>query len=739
MRYGLIILFYNLFDLILNIYIYRPKDLLDDFNKELTPKSELDFITDKLSQVFKDHYAFYETSKTAPSYNKYQNKIDIKEEFQKIKNKNEKRSFYSFYQDISRLFGKLNDGHTHITFFNISNSIKFFNKSNPSQILSPIDLYINVTDGVPKMFGRPLKNQTLYRYFLNNETVLKVIKDSLKFQIKRINNKDPFDYIEDFGSEYFSLRNPHGTFTLSLNLFNRASLSLFPLTVENLTNFTVVYENGNKFSTDFIIIYKENLKSNISAIRAGFGFNNIYNEINYIYAPEFQELPYELINITEYGIEISKRHLNFAIQDNKETKKKSKIKWKYNFENIFKCGIYNETNIYFINSFMTEENDKFLIKIAKCAEFFDKNEYPIFLITSMNGGGLAAFSKYLIEILSPHSSSRFYNRIRKTQAVEDHDKSIYFTSDKCKLISSIDYLKETFMVEYSDKVKDNLTDLSILVDGAIRSKLDDIKYNLKNPRKPTDIIVFTDGFSFSATSIFLKLLQHSGGAITVGYFGNPKKRDKVIFDSSLSPSAIISTEQLKEYSTDFKELNEKYKVQMQFAHIQSFYDYNSSFSFPLEYEITPVDEKMSLFENFNEIINLDKFVAFGKNIIKKYKSECNSNNKKLYLLEKKCHFADKHMHGGYICGTDGKWDYSKCVPTYCDINYIFDHVNQKCVFNYCSIPPYNVINIIENSALAISILILIGSFIYLTLTRKKTKFKIISNDLINENNEELLN
>ena len=276
------------------------------------------------------------------------------------------------------------------------------------------------------------------------------------------------------------------------------------------------------------------------------------------------------------------------------------------------------------------------------------------------------------------------------------------------------------------------------MDGAFRSEIDDIKYDLKNPRKPTDIIVFTDGFSFSATSIFLKFLQHSGGAITVGYFGNPKKRDKVVFDSSQSPSTIISTSKLANFSSDFKELNQKYKLNMQFAYMQSFYDYNSSFSFPLEYEITPVDETMLLFENFNESTNLDKFVEYGIKIREKYKTECNSNNKKLYLLDEKCHFEDKHMHGGYICGTDGKWDLTKCVPTYCDINYIFDHVNQKCVFNYCSIPPYNVINIIENSALALSILILIGSFLYLTVTRKKTKLKII-NDLINENNEQLLN
>ena len=733
MRYGLIIMFYSLFDLIMNIYIYKPKELLDDFNKDITPKDDLDFIIQKLSNIFKDHYAFYETSKNAHSYNKYQNKVNIQEEFQNIATK--ERSFYSFYQDISRLFGKLKDGHTHISFMNISNSKNFLNKSNPGEIISPIELYINTSSGKPKMFGRPHRNKTLYNYFSKNETVLKVINDNLNIPIKEICNKKPFDYIENFGSEYINLRNPHGTFTLLFNLFNKASLSMLPLSVEKLTNFKIVYENNKTFETDFIIAYKDKLESNIDVIKAGLDFNNINNEINYIYAPEFNELPYELINITEYGMELNMHNNNFAIQDSKI----SKIKWKYNFENKFKCGIYNKTNIYFINSFMTGNPDKFLLKMIKCSEFFDKNQNPIFLITSKNGGGIAAISKFLIEILSPHSSSLFYNRIRKSKALVDHDKQIYFSADKCKIISSIDYLRKTFEADYGGNIKDNLTDLSILLDGLMRNQLDDIKYNLKNPRKPTDIIVFTDGFSFSATSIFLKLLQHSGGAITVGYFGNPNKTDEIEFDSSLSPSAIISTDKLREYSQDFRKLSEKYKVEMQFAYIQSFYDYNSSLYFPLEYEITPVDENMLLFENFNESTNLDKFTKYGLEIIEKYKKKCNPNNNKLYLLSETCRFTDKHMHGGYMCGKDGKWNFSECVPTYCDINYIFDHASKKCIFNYCSIPPYNALNIIENSALALSILILIGSFIYLTATRKKAKYKIISNDIMSENSEQLIN
>ena len=36
------------------------------------------------------------------------------------------------------------------------------------------------------------------------------------------------------------------------------------------------------------------------------------------------------------------------------------------------------------------------------------------------------------------------------------------------------------------------------------------------------MIIFTDGFSYSETSLFIKETQLKGGAIIVGYGGNPK-------------------------------------------------------------------------------------------------------------------------------------------------------------------------------------------------------------------------
>ena len=47
-------------------------------------------------------------------------------------------------------------------------------------------------------------------------------------------------------------------------------------------------------------------------------------------------------------------------------------------------------------------------------------------------------------------------------------------------------------------------------------------YKLNNIKRPTDIIIFTDGISSGASSFLIKDLQERGGAIIVGYKGNPK-------------------------------------------------------------------------------------------------------------------------------------------------------------------------------------------------------------------------
>ena len=61
------------------------------------------------------------------------------------------------------------------------------------------------------------------------------------------------------------------------------------------------------------------------------------------------------------------------------------------------------------------------------------------------------------------------------------------------------------------------------------------KKSLRIRRKPTDILIYTNGRLFPDATKMIKYFQYYGGGIVVGYFGNPKKYN-IIFDSGQSPS-----------------------------------------------------------------------------------------------------------------------------------------------------------------------------------------------------------
>ena len=102
--------------------------------------------------------------------------------------------------------------------------------------------------------------------------------------------------------------------------------------------------------------------------------------------------------------------------------------------------------------------------------------------------------------------------------------------------------------------------------------------------------------------------------------------------------------------------------------------------------ITPVDEKVNIYEMFDESV-YDIFVNESLIIFDKYKKRCNPKNKKLILISGECDgtFGNSYTHGGYECGEDGFWkSKGDCVASYCDIGYIFDYNQQKCIIDVCS-------------------------------------------------------
>ena len=194
-----------------------------------------------------------------------------------------------------------------------------------------------------------------------------------------------------------------------------------PLYKENLTNFTVEYENNLTFKTDLFIIGNQNIfpKHNTTPIKTINNFilnSNIFENIlnDFIYIPEIKELPYELMKLNKYG------QFEFELDSHINSLNETSISWKdWNYttpDNFFKCRVdkENEFNVYFIRSFSPGANNtltKFIDTIEKCVKLFDKDEnnFKTILITSMNGGGSGSLAEFLLEMISPYTSINIYS------------------------------------------------------------------------------------------------------------------------------------------------------------------------------------------------------------------------------------------------------------------------------------------------------------------------------------------
>ena len=668
----IILLFISLYKLSYNIYVLQPEEFFQYIDEEKVDKAKLDDIIKTLSKGLEEVYAFYTLSNNPP-----------KTEYPDItlfKIDTTNRNYYNFYQDFLKVFSKVKDGHTTIIFQGLNSFTNNLYKYKAGIYFPVIFNIKNDTNGTPRMYCKPNKDQPLNVQFKNSNKTFEIINKSKEIPIKKIKGRNPFEFIDEFISQFRALRNPHGSFTNSFNILNKIHLGFFPIYRENAINFKVEYDNGNSFETDLLILLKENIffKSHnftsVPSIKDFFLKPNILDKMvnNFIFIPEIKEYPYELIKIDKYGN--FKYNLDSNINSINGTSM-NKTDWNLSTsDSSLMCreDKVNQLNVYLVKSFAPRRYNEFIDIVEKCSALFDNNNYKIIVIHSNNGGGIIVLSEFLLEMVSPYTSFNLYTRLRATPEIKNNYREVFYTIDKCEEISQLDFFNEFNSTNYNDDVKEDLTKPFIIVDKNLREKSRNLRKNMKNKRKPTDIMVFTDGFSFSATSMFIKYLQYYGGGIVVGYFGNPTKN--TTFDSSLSPSGIIQMGRLSIWNKNFESLRSKYSTYLQFAMYQSFYD-KDNFNVPLEYKVTPVDERISLYENFNET-NYHVFAQKAKEIFKKYENECNPNNTNLLLLDNNC------PHGGYRC-KDGKWDKEKCIQSYCDIGYIFDKGSQQCIPDNC--------------------------------------------------------
>ena len=420
---------------------------LDDLYFEVDSNYMNETITNII--LLTEAYIYLDITQNPP--NSFHSKINLKDELKKI-NIEKPKPYYEFYREIKRVFAKLKDYHTMI--FPTKNSGELYCACIPFSFNIQLDennkyqLYIKKDSKCPFNYTDPELNQ-----FIDDS-----IKD--KTFILSINGKDPFDYIQNFGKEYFNLKSEHAQFTAVMNYISWLPLYFFPL-------------NESEF----------NLTIKLS--------NNEEKIFPYFY----------FLNDTIYDIPIS--------QDI--------FLYEWNYSTIgFRCRVdeENKLNVFYQNAFIffeLEENEM-LDLVYKCSKLFHSNNYKIVGIESRNQGGLITLPTYLEQLIQPKiCKNRVLASLRNNEYLESafelyHNE--FLDIKTCKPFKSFQNFLEEKPDDYGNSIKHYRTKISDIISIENKTDLNKKREELiktKNTKKPTDIIIFTDYYSISATSIFLKI------------------------------------------------------------------------------------------------------------------------------------------------------------------------------------------------------------------------------------------
>ena len=649
---------------------YEQLSEIDELMDEILEDSYCENIIKNLKDIF-EIYVFSDIAKNPPEIegidNYHHEKIDFQKRLSAVSTKN--RKFYEFYQEIELIMATVRDGHLGI----IAKETPFLTKISQYYVTLP--------------FSYKIINSKIYidvntYYYSYNKNVQKIIMNNYFTPIKKINRRDPFDYIQNW-SKFRNSKNIHSQFTKRFTHISGFYLNYYPLNYSDFSLNEYTFENGDILRIPYLIL---------KPMKENFEFDNYFLNILKNTPPSNEIPPLDKINDNFLFFQNKKKILN---EESTTT-----INWDLELSHIegndaFKCRIdeINKVNVIYQNSFNFKFHLEAIGKILKCVKAFLNNKYPIFIIESKNGGGHLNILEVLLQIIQPRVENRNYLSLRVTPVSKEFFKTYnFYRNINYKDCSEINYFSD-FKLYYNEdydsssinhKRTPTYDGLSLIYRLALREFRKEV-INNKNLKRPTDVIVFTDSYSFSATSLFIKSLQNSGGAVIVGYFGNPKIKGTSLFDASQSPSVVdnlAGTRMKKELEKKGFILN-GVTVEESF----SYYPDNTKNLIPMEYNLDPVDFRVDIYSFYSDDI-YDKFIEEGLKIHKKLNEEnqCNSKNSKLLLHDDKCkNNGASSWSGGYKCGSGNTWDKSRCYGYYCEIGYYFDRRQNKCIEN-CKFP-----------------------------------------------------
>ena len=638
---------------------------IDELLDEKMDKKMCEDIKTNLAKVL-DIYVFSDIAQNPPNIEDHpgyhHKKINLKKEIQNIETEN--RKYYEFIQEVETILTTTKDLHFNIEPYSTKNGSQIYYY----QVFLPFSFAIRKDENNEQRIFI-VKNQ--YMDYYDNETK-QFINSHLNIPLKSINDIEVFDYIQNW-SQYRSCKNSHAQFTYAIQRIPRFYLSTYPVNYYDLKN-DFEFDDNKIIKISYGII-KPNPKLQTAE------FNDYFMEIRkkkYTspIVPDIDEIKESFL--------ISK-----GLKTKLKTENPEAVEWNITLDEsgyVFKCRVdeVKKVNVILQNTFHLDLT-KFIGTVLECTKLFHSNSYPVIVIETLNGGGYAYMPLILHQVLNMRTTNRCYNSYRLTDVSTKYlqnNYGFYFTNmETCELVDSYKKIGQTLdFYNYNDlNITHNRTQVMDFLFTSFRKALDQFRKDYENStnlKKPTDIIIFTDAFSYSATSGFIKSIQKTGAGIIVGYYGNPKNKGTFDFDGSQSFSSVVNLDGTDMYTN----LNKLGFIINGVTVSETFDDfYQEGSSIPLEYHFDAVDERVEIYSRYSDDL-YNTFIDEGLQIHEKYKKNCNPNNEKLLLHDNNCKTVNNldKAHGGYKCKEDGTWS-TECEPYYCDIGYYYDRYKGQCI------------------------------------------------------------
>ena len=668
---------YQIFEIILDdmqlkndIFLtYNPISYFKYLYKEIDEQKS-EYIIGNISSYLKKFYIYKDIAKKPPKIENLENyhhkPIDMLDSLNKISIKN--KTHLGLFQDINNILRAVRDEHLDIILTNIEDKINLPSTS----FCIPFDFYIETDENDnPKL--KMKANFDCLEHYINKNKILNFLEEHENIYIKLINNTEPFEYIQNFG-KIQNYKNRHAQFTYNLKIITTSRIDLTPLDLSDLININYEYENGDIINLDYCFI-------------SPLSFNDIDQK-------EFEE----------YHLSLTRKQPNINIFQSKKLfqqkkgiyneKIKDLINWDIETKDkILKCRVdnVNKYNVFLQSGFLFSSLDDVINVMVKCSELFYSNDYKIIGIENRNGGGFPLLYGLWHQLIQQKTLDRNNRALLNNEDIitflkQNNILSQFSNIETCKFFSPDEDIGKItddygYSEEFEENIKHNRSKIYNFMDKTWRKRLQSIRKNNfenNNLKNPTDILIYTDSYCFSACSGLIKAFQNTGGAIIVGFNGNPNIKGTNEFDGSQSASSVAK------YKTE-----ENLELESLGYHIYGV-TYSESFDesykepnpIPREYTVELVDRRVDIYGPYSDEI-YSSFISKSKNIFEEFENKCNKDNKKLLLNDDNCQLKE-HQKGGHPCKDDGTWDLDNCKAYYCDLGYYYDPIKDECILDICN-------------------------------------------------------